>query len=483
MQVQVRSSVRRRTAAVVGAALLATVASACASDAGDSRPSTSPSASASSPTTVTLAVYGEQPVVAAYRRLASAYSEKHPSTRVRVRGYADHDQAMTALQKSQQEGDAPDLFLVDQGDLGLLEQEKAVRRGDDLLAEREVDFGDGFARNALEAFSSDAALQCMPTDVSPLVVYYNTDLVRLDQLREPDRRPVTPDSGWTLDDVTAAAQQAQAPGVRGIYVAPTISQVAPFIWADGGQVVDDTDKPTTTTLSDDSSVSAVEKLLTIVRDPALTYGAKALRRSSALQRFEDGKLAMILGYRDLVPRLRAQQGLNFDVMPLPRLDSYETIGAMSGLCLSSGTKDAEKAADVLADLISTASASALAATGYVMPTNVDVVNSEAFLQTDQKPLHSPVFARVLRNVQVLPSTPTWPAAARVVDRQLSTLWAQPEVLPLEDVLKSVDDATAPILDPSATPSASPSASPSTDSSGSPTGSPTPSAEPSGSSTP
>ena len=42
-----------------------------------------------------------------------------------------------------------------------------------------MDFGDGYTRNGLEAFSADAALQCMPTDVSPLVVYYNPRLIEL----------------------------------------------------------------------------------------------------------------------------------------------------------------------------------------------------------------------------------------------------------------------------------------------------------------
>ena len=44
-------------------------------------------------------------------------------------------------------GDPPDLFLMDHDDLAGLTADKAVRRVDDLLADREVDFGDGYTRN------------------------------------------------------------------------------------------------------------------------------------------------------------------------------------------------------------------------------------------------------------------------------------------------------------------------------------------------
>ena len=163
-------------------------------------------------------------------------------------------------------------------------REKAVRRVDDLLADREVDFGDGYTRNGLEAFSADAALQCMPLDVSPMVVYYNPKLIELDRIAEPGSSPVTQETGWSLDEFGRAALQPRRPGVRGLYVAPDLEQVAPFIWSGGGEVVDDTDKPTTLTLSDGASASAMEKLLEIVRDPALTFNAgraaQPLARSS-----------------------------------------------------------------------------------------------------------------------------------------------------------------------------------------------------------
>ena len=297
---------------------MAALVCGCASTDGDSAtPQKSPSPT--TPSELTFAVYGPKPVIAAYTRIAAAYNADHPKTRFVIKGYATHTEAKAALRKQVAEGTTPDLFLADHYDLTELLDDKAVQPVDNLLADRKVDFGDGYARAGLEAFSADARLQCMPVDVSPLVVYYNPTLIDLTTVAELGRNPVDQKNGWSLDEFGRAALQARGPGTRGLYVQPDLEQVAPFVWSGGGEVVDDTDEPTSLTLSEGASASAMEKLLLLVRDPSLTFSQAALARKPALQRFEEGKLGMILGFRDLTPRLRERKGLNFDVMPMPRL--------------------------------------------------------------------------------------------------------------------------------------------------------------------
>jgi multiple sugar transport system substrate-binding protein len=449
----VRSSGLRAVAAVVA---LVALAAGCSSS--DDPPKAKPSAKPTGPTVVTFATYGPKPVIDAYREIAARYMVDHPTVKVRIRPYATHVEAMAALRRSTAKGNPPDVFLMDHDDLSGLEEANAVRRVDDLLAAREIDFGDGYTRNGLEAFSSDAALQCMPSDVSPMVVYYNPKLIELDKIAEPGRNPVTQRDGWSLEEFQRAALQPRGPGVRGLYVAPDLEQVAPFIWSGGGEVVDDTDEPTTLTLSEGASASSMEKLLEIVRDPTLTFSEAALHRKSALDRFKAGKLGMLLGFRDLTPQLRSRLNLTFDVMPLPKLSSGATIATMSGLCISSHSKDIPKAADFLAAVIGDKAASTLAATGYVMPANLDVVNSESFLQTGQRPLNSSVFAREVRDTRLLPSTPRWPLVRRATTRQLTDLFYEPVIEPLEDQLKAIDAASVPLFNPPESPSASPSPS-------------------------
>jgi multiple sugar transport system substrate-binding protein len=439
---------------VVGALV---VTAACSSgNEPSATPSVKPSPTPTAPTLLTFAVYGPPQVITAYTNIAADFSAEHPDTVVNVRPYDNLEQAEEALAKERAEGDPPDAFLTSLDTLPQLVEEKAVRRLDELLGERHVDFGDGYQRDALEAYSSDNALQCMPVDVSPLVVYYNTDLVNLAGLTGPGERPITPENGWTIDQFAAAARQATRPHVRGVYVAPDLDQVAPFIWSGGGHVVDDLTEPTTLTLADSASETALEKLLEVVRDPRITFNQAQLARRSALQRFKTGSLAMMLGYRDLTPQLRAQENLRFDVMPLPKIGSRATTGESSGLCLSSSSKHPEKTADFLAYAVSDDAMALLASTGYVVPTNLDVVNSDAFLQPTEMPMSASVFSSAIRSIHTLPRVPTWPSVAANTATLLGGLFYDPVIDPLDERLKAIDAASAPLFTPVPTQPASPS---------------------------
>jgi multiple sugar transport system substrate-binding protein len=456
---------RVRTTARVAVALLvaAAVASGCAR--GEDQPAKPPSASPTGPEQITLAVYGPSAVVEAYKHLAADFGATHSDAVVKIQSYASHDEALAAMRIATENGDPPDLFQVDGDDLSALAADKEIQRVDDLLSERKVDFGDGYTRSSLEAFSSDSALQCMPTDVSPLVVYYNTRLIDLSLAAEPDHRPVTQETGWTLDEFARAAGLARHPGVRGLYVAPDLFQVAPFVWSGGGDLVDDPDNPKSLALSEDSSATAIRSFLDVVRNPDLTFDQAALRKSAPVQRFKAGKLGMMLGTRDLTPVLRAQQGLNFDVMPLPRAGGAATVASQKGLCIAAKSHHVAAAADLLTYLVSTKSANTLAATGYVQPTNLDAVNGDSFLQRGQRPLHAEVFEREMRHVQPLPRTRYWPVVRRATVAPLVHLYYDTVIEPLADRLAAIDQASVPLFDPNATPSPSPSGSPSASPSG------------------
>ena len=458
---------RRLVATVMVLGALVTAA-ACSSD---DEPKASPPTSATpqGPTLLTFAVFGPPQVVTAYTKIAADFSAEHPDTIVNIQPYDTRAEASAAIQKEIAAGNPPDAFLMSLDDLPRLVEEKAVRRLDELLGERQVDFGDGYQRDALEDFSSENALQCMPVDVSPMVVYFNVDLIHLPTLTTPDQRPITAETGWTIDQFAAAARQATRGKVRGVYVAPDLDQVAPFIWSGGGHVVDDLDAPTRLTLSDGASENALEKLLEIVRDPHITFTRQQLAKRSALERFESGKLGMILGFRDLTPVLRAQANLNFDVMPMPKVGSKATVGETAGLCLSSASKHPEKTADFLAYAVSDDASALLAATGYVVPTNLDVVNSDAFAQPAEMPASSAVFANAVRSIHSLPRVPTWTSVATSTAGLLEGLFYDPVIDPLDQRLKAIDAASVPLFTPVPSPSVSPSGFPSGSPSG--TGSP------------
>ncbi|MCW2783780.1 MAG: hypothetical protein JWP74_297 [Marmoricola sp.] len=399
------------------------------------------------PTLLTFSVYGAPQMITAYAKIAADFSAAHPDIVVNIRPYDTHAAAQKALASEIAGGQAPDAFMADVTDLPDLIAHRSVRRLDELLGERHVDFGDGYQRNALEAFSAENALQCMPVDVSPMVVYYNTSLINLAALTPPGNRPVTADTGWNFDEFAAAAAQVRGHRARGVYVEPSLTQIAPFLFSGGGHLVDNLGAPKTLQLSQGSSESAVERLLEVVRNPQLTFSKKQIAHQSAVQRFKAGKLGMILGYRSLTPVLREQQNLDFDVMPMPKLGTKATVGTSTGLCLSSATPHPQKAADFLAYAVSDTAASELAETGYAEPTNLDVENSDDFLQPGQLPVSSSVFQSSVRSIYAFPSVPAWAQVLTATAPLLSDLFYDTVIDPLDDRLKAIDAASVPIFTP------------------------------------
>ena len=436
-------------ALVSGVALFGLVAGCSTSGAGakgeSPEPSSSGPASSSAPpepATITVAVYGPKGSLGAYDTLADRFAVEHPNVTVNVKRYPDAD----AVLKSVESGQAPDVFVMDHDHLPQMVKDKVVRPVDALLEARQVNFGDGYQRGGLTAFAADAHLQCMPHDVSPVVVYYNQDLVDLKRLgNDVDEAPSALD-GWDWQMFTAAARQASRGKAGGVYIDPSLASLAPFIWSAGGEIVDDPQAPTTLTLSDSDSRAALEQVLALVRDPQLTPSSRDLEKQDAITRFTRGKLGMILGTRALTPRLRAAENLRFDVMPLPSLGRFRTIADMTGYCISAGTAAPDAAADFLAFAVGDEGAAITARSGYVVPSNVAVANSSDFTQQSQEPASSFIFNEGVRRAQDLPFVPEWPQVSEAVKPALNRMFYAP-VIDLDSLLDEIDTTSTQVLAP------------------------------------
>ncbi|HET6625797.1 MAG TPA: extracellular solute-binding protein [Nocardioidaceae bacterium] len=446
----------RKLAGMSAVAALCLAPAGCTSGGGPDTPSAeaspSPSTSAASssePVQLRFSVYGNDQQVESYVDLAKAFTKNNPNVTVALDRAPNSDAAMANLATRSDQGAPPDLFLMEHEDLPALIAEQRVYPVDDLLEDRQVDFGDGFQRGGLEAFSADSALQCMPHDVSPLVVYYNKDLLDLGALVEDEDDVPTAEDGWTWEEFAEAARQMSHGRVKGVYIEPSLHQLAPFIWSGGGELVDDPTAPTTLTLSDGDTMGALEQVLTLVRDPQVTPSRAELDRVGAVDRFKHGRIGMILGDRSLTPELRNAENLDFEVMPLPKLGPYRTITAMSGYCISAQTKHLQAAADFLAFAVGREGATITATGGYVVPSNLQVAHSPAFLQPGKDPHNAFVFNEGVRRAQRPPFVREWPEVTEEVRPLLEKLFYAPvlDLETLDTLLTQIDTTSQPILAP------------------------------------
>ena len=441
----------RRWIVVSLALVLGAAVAGCTDDdePGPARPSTT---GAVPKVNLTFGVWGSKNETQAYQGVVDTYNARPDAGgKVKIKAYANHEDLMAAIDS----GEVPDVFLVSRGDLADLQARETIQPVGDLLDDRNVDFGDGYSRPALEAFASDRKLQCMPYAISPMVIYYNTRLVDFQGMADRgldvptvDDEDLTKKPTWTLEQFQVAADYASRPrrGIAGFYIAPTLRGLAPFVYSGGGQIFDNDEEPTSLAFSSDDTKSALEKVLPTLRDPKLSLTPEMLSEKTPVEWFREGRLGMIAGFRDLVPELRPTGVLDFDIMPMPVVDDAATVGDLTGICVARDAADVGESADFLVDFISTESVSAVAAAGYLAPANTEVALSDAFLQVGRAPVHARVFNDSVRNMRIPPPISNFGDLEDAVSEPLKELM-EVEVPDLDLLTEQIDEASLPVLAP------------------------------------
>jgi multiple sugar transport system substrate-binding protein len=420
-----RSRARRTLVVTLASLLAAGGLAACGED--DTDPGASGGAENA---TLRLQVSGEPEETAVYAAIASAYENANPGRSVEVVQVPSKGDHLARLSTSFAAGNPPDVFLVNFREYSQFVARGAITPVGPMLEERGVDTADYFAQ-PVEAFTYDDALQCMPQNISSLVVYYNTALFEAAGVEEPA-------DGWTWDAFVSAGKTLTGGDVRGIGIDPNIIRIAPFVWSDGGDIVDDLKAPTRFTLSDPAARGALEDVLGLVQD-GLVPTQEEVAAQDLQTRFITGKLGMLLSSRREVPALREVQGLAWDVAPLPVRGEPATILHSDAYCLSSKGTAHEAAADFVAFATGKQGQTIAALGGRTVPSLKSVADSPAFLDPSKDPSRSQVFLDGIGSIRRTPVIPTWPEIEDVTEEELGRAFY--DGVDLDTMLAGLDERT------------------------------------------
>jgi multiple sugar transport system substrate-binding protein len=427
---------RPRTALLALAGLTAVAALAGCSDEASLSGS---GAGADGPTgSLTFQVSGDPEETSVYAAIATAYNETGPATTVDVVEVPNKDDHLALLQTSFAAGDAPEVFLLNYREYAPFVERGALTPVQGLLERRDVDLAD-YYEPPIDAFTLDGQLQCMPQNVSSLVVYVNRALFQAAGI-------TLPTEGWTFREFVAAAQALVSEDVDGVYVEPSIIRVAPFAWSAGAEITDDPEDPTRLTL-DDPDTREVVGLLASLQTSGLMPTEEELAAQDADSRFMDGELAMILSSRKSVPLYREAPDLDFDVVPLPEIDEPATILHSDAYCLSSQAQDASAAADFIAFAAGPEGQSIAALGGRTVPSLRSVAESGAFLNATQEPEHNSVFLDAIDHMRATPVLAGWPEVEDLAEEYLTRIWYDADSTPeIDQLVDELDERTRRLFD-------------------------------------
>ncbi len=355
-----------------------------------------------------------------FRELIATFEAAHAGTRINLVNIADRsefDKKLAALFAART---PPDVFLINYRRFGQFAIKGVLQPVDDYLAGSAVVKAADYYPVALEAFRFKGRQVCLPQNLSSLEVYYNRTLFQAAGLPLPR-------AGWTWAEFLQAAQALTrdtdgdgATDQFGLGVAPSTLRLAAFIWANGGELVDDLEAPTRLTLDSGPALEAFQWFADLQALHHVAPSRADEATESDLARFQHGAMGMYLNSRAETPELRETILGQFvwDVAPMPVGKVSATVLHSDGYCMSTASTNKELAWAFSEFALGPAGQTQLAKTGRTVPSLMAVAESPAFLSSLAPPASSQVYLDMAPFIRRLPIATTWLEVEETLDKEI-----------------------------------------------------------------
>jgi multiple sugar transport system substrate-binding protein len=363
-------------------------------------------------------VFGDPAELAAFQSVVDGFRTAQPDATVNVIHVPAQGDHMTKLSAAFASGSPPDVFIINYRRYGQLASKGVIEPAGPLMQKSGVLQESDYYPQSLDAFRYQGTLMCVPQNISNLEVYYNKDLFAANNVAEPT-------ADWTWDDFLAAAQamtrDTNGDGTmdtHGLGVEPQLIRLAPFVWANGGDIVDNPDKPTKLTLDTPEAREALQWFVDLQRSYKVTPNEAEAKSEDVESRFMNGRIGMVLASRASTPSFREIEGFEWDVAPLPMKKEKSTILHSDAYCIASASKNKDLAWAFVEYAQGPDGQTRAAKLGRTVPSRKDIAQSEAFLDPTQAPASSQVFLDMIPHMQLVPIISTWPQVEGVVNEEL-----------------------------------------------------------------
>ena len=398
------------------------------------------------PAEIRVMVSGDPEELAAYRAVADGY-EAAGGGAVLLLEVQDRDTLINRLSTSIAGGNPPDLFLLNYRYYGQFREAGALAPMQERLDASEALDAGAFFPAAMEAFRDGGTQTCLPQNAASLVVYYNADLFAAAGLDAP------PDD-WTWDEMVGVARELTADtdgdgtvDVYGLGVEPEIIRLAPFIWSNGGGVVDDDAAPTRLAMGTARAAVPLQAFLDLRQTHGVVPTDEEAESEDLETRFLRGGLAMMMESRKVVPTFRTIEAFDWDVAALPRF-GHEPASILhaDAYCMTAASAHHDEAWRFLEYALGPQGQAIAAGTGRTVPSLIEVASSEAFLAPGAEPSNSQVFLDQLAAVRSVPHMARWPEVEDAINALLEEAFYEPTTAPeTPELIAAMEQATRPLF--------------------------------------
>jgi multiple sugar transport system substrate-binding protein len=392
---------------------------------------------------VSFMVFGDPAELAAYKGLVDAFESRAPEIDVELIHIPDQGDYRARLGADFAAGTPADVVLINYrrhapfAAAGLLEPLAPYLRTSDLIAEED------FYQEALDPFKWNGQLMCIPQNLSSLVVYYNKALF-------DDAGLPYPGDTWTwdefLDTAKALTKDTDGDGQTdqfGLGTEVSIFRLAPFIWQNGGELVDFPLSPTRLALDSVEAREAVQWFTDLQNLHHVVPNAAEEAAEGSEGRFQNGRTAMFLNSRRGTPTYREITGFDWDVAALPRREQPAGILHSDGYCMPTTARDKDATWKFIEFANSAEGQTIIARSGRTVPSLVEVASSPAFLDPNARPANGQVFLSTLPDIRAVPIVPGWVDIEELTAAELERAYYGTATV--DEVIQSAINRTLPFF--------------------------------------
>lgn len=285
---------------------------------------------------------------------------------------------------------------------------------------------------------------CIPQNLSSLVVYYNKGLFDAAGIAYPA-------DDWTWDDFLETAQaltlDTDGDGETdqfGLGTEASIFRLAPFVWQNGGEIVDDPANPTRLTLDTPEARAAVEWFVALQTVHGVVPNRVEEASEDSESRFVNGRMGMFLNSRRGVPTYREIEGFDWDVAPLPRHKEQAGILHADAYCMSRAADNKIAVWTFIEFANSPTGQTLVAQSGRTVPSLIAVAESPAFLDPNAKPQNSITFITDVDKIRAVPVMSTWVDIETLVGEELERAFYGD--VSVDEMIRAAIDSTQPYFD-------------------------------------
>ena len=359
------------------------------------------------PADVSFMVFGDPAEFAAYQSLVDAFTASQADVSVTLSHIPSQGDYRARLATDFAAGTPPDVSLLNFRRMGAFAAAGQLEPLGPYLDQSEAMGRDDFYPVTLEAFTWQDQLMCIPQNISSLVVYYNRDLFTAAGVAEPA-------DDWTWADFLAAAQaltlDSDGDGQTDQYgagIEASLFRLAPFIWQNGGQLVDDPAFPMQLALTRVPAQEALTWFTELQTVHHVVPDRVAEESLDSESRFIEGTTAMYFNSRRGTPTYREITAFDWDVAPLPRGEQTAGVLHSDAYCLSAAAADKDAAWRFIEFANSAEGQTIIAGSGRTVPSLMAVAESPAFLDPTTRPARARVFLDTIDELRLVPIISTW----------------------------------------------------------------------------